>query len=138
MSTAKSDTAILFSARTTRLFAYGFVSVVLVLYLAETGLRPLGIGTLLSATLAGDIVVSLWITMIADRKGRKKMLLLGSLLMILGGVVFVLTHNPVLLTLATIIGIISPSGNEISPFLSIEQAALAQLVSDQKRTALFG
>ncbi|TKB23917.1 MFS transporter [Desulfopila sp. IMCC35006] len=138
MSTARSDTAILFSARTTRLFAYGFVSVVLVLYLAETGLSPLGIGTLLSATLAGDIVVSLWITMIADRMGRKKMLLLGSLLMILGGVVFVLTQNPVLLTLAAIIGIISPSGNEIGPFLSIEQAALAQLVSDQKRTALFG
>jgi len=121
-----------------RLFAYGFVSVVLVLYLAETGLSPFGIGSLLTATLVGDIVVSLWITMIADRMGRKKMLMLGSLLMILGGAVFVLTQNPLILTLAAIIGIISPSGNEIGPFLSIEQAALSQLVSDRKRTALFG
>jgi MFS family permease len=93
---------------------------------------------LLTATLVGDIVVSLWITMIADRMGRKKMLMLGSLLMILGGAVFVLTQNPLILTLAAIIGIISPSGNEIGPFLSIEQAALSQLVSDRKRTALFG
>lgn len=138
MSTVRSDTAILFTARTTRLFAYGFVSVILVLYLAETGLSPLGVGAMLTATLVGDIVVSLWITMIADRVGRKKMLILGSLLMILGGVVFVLSQNPVLLTLAAIIGIISPSGNEIGPFLSIEQAALSQLVSDRKRTAVFG
>lgn len=138
MNTFRSDTAILFAARTTRLFAYGFVSVVLVLYLAETGLSLFGIGAMLTATLVGDIVVSLWITLIADRMGRKKMLILGSLLMILGGVVFVLTQNPVLLTLAAIIGIISPSGNEIGPFLSIEQAALAQLVPDKRRTALFG
>jgi MFS family permease len=120
MDTKRSDTTFLFAARTTRLFAYGFVSVVLVLYLAETGLSPFGIGALLTATLIGDIVVSLWITLIADRMGRKRMLILGSLLMILGGAVFVLTQNPVLLTLAAIIGIISPSGNEIGPFLSIE------------------
>ena len=138
MNIKRSDTALLFSARTTRLFAYGFVSVVLVLYLAETGLSAFRIGALLTATLIGDIIVSLWITMIADRMGRKKMLMLGSLLMILGGVVFVLTKNPLLLTLAAIIGIISPSGNEIGPFLSIEQAALSQLVSERKRTALFG
>lgn len=138
MKTNHSDTAILFSARTTRLFAYGFVSVVLVLYLAETGLSSIGIGALLTSALVGDIFVSLWITLIADRIGRKKMLILGSLLMILGGAVFVLTQNPVLLTLAAIIGIISPSGNEIGPFLSIEQAALSQLVSGRKRTVLFG
>jgi MFS family permease len=138
MTLKRSDTALLFSARTTRLFAYGFVSIILVLYLAETGLSAFGIGALLTATLVGDIVVSLWITMIADGMGRKKMLMFGSLLMILGGVAFVLTQNPVLLTLAAIIGIISPSGNEIGPFLSIEQAALSQLVSDRKRTALFG
>ncbi len=138
MNIERSDTVLLFSARTIRLFAYGFVSVVLVLYLAETGLSPVGIGALLTATLIGDIFVSLWITLIADRMGRKRMLLLGSLLMILGGTVFVLTQNPVLLTLAAIIGIISPSGNEIGPFLSIEQAALSQLVSGRERTALFG
>lgn len=138
MSIFRSNTAILFAARTTRLFAYGFVSVVLVLYLAETGLRLFGIGAILTATLVGDIVISLWITMIADRMGRKKMLILCSLLMILGGVVFILTQNPVLLTLAAIIGIISPSGSEIGPFLSIEQAALAQLVPNRKRTAASG
>ncbi len=138
MNAHKSDTKLLFAARTTRLFAYGFVSVVLVLFLAETGLSGSGIGAILTLTLAGDILVSLWITMIADRIGRKKMLFLGSLLMVMAGLVFLLTRNPVWLTFAAIIGIISPSGNEIGPFLSIEQAALSQLVADKRRTTVFG
>ena len=39
--------------------------------------------------------------------------------------------------LAAIVGVISPSGNEIGPFLSIEQAALTQLIPDQRRTQVF-
>ena len=138
MNTHKSDTKLLFAARITRLFAYGFVSIVLVLFLAETGLSGSGIGAILTSTLAGDILVSLWITMIADRLGRKNMLLLGALLMVMAGLVFFVTSNPVWLTFAAIIGIISPSGNEIGPFLSIEQAALSQLVPDKRRTTVFG
>jgi len=138
MNAHQSDTKLLFAARITRLFAYGFVSVVLVLFLAETGLSGSGIGAILTATLAGDILVSLWITMIADRVGRKNMLLLGSLLMVIAGLVFLVTSNPVWITIAAIIGIVSPSGNEIGPFLSIEQAALSQLVPDKRRTTVFG
>ena len=95
------------------------------------------IGLLFSLTLAGDAGISLWLTTSADRIGRKRMLLLGSLLMILAGVVFLLTRNLFLLTAAAIIGVISPSGNEIGPFLSIEQAALSQLVPDKQRTKIF-
>lgn len=138
MNTHLPDTILLFSSRITRLFAYGFISVVLVLFLAETGLNAFSIGAVLSATLAGDILVSLWVTMVADRVGRKNMLLFGACLMVLAGMVFLFTSNPLLITLAAIIGIISPSGNEIGPFLSIEQATLAQLVPDNRRTAIFG
>ena len=53
------------------------------------------------------------------------------------GLVFVLTRNVVLLIIAAIIGVISPSGNEIGPFLSVEQAALTQLISDKSRTQFF-
>lgn len=132
------DIILLFSARIVRLFAYGFISVILALYLGATGLSAVGVGMVLSATLAGDILVSLWVTMVADRVGRKHMLLFGSLLMIIAGLVFLFTNNPILITLAAIIGIVSPSGGEIGPFLSIEQAALSQLVPDSRRTRLFG
>lgn len=132
------DIVLLFTTRIIRMFAYGFVSVVLALYLVASGLSAAGVGAVLTATLAGDIFVSLWVTMVADRVGRKNMLLLGSFLMILAGLVFLLTDDPVWITIAAIIGIVSPSGGEIGPFLSIEQAALSQLVPDSRRTRVFG
>ena len=138
MHIVSRDIVLLFTTRIIRLFAYGFVSVVLALYLAASGLSAAGVGAVLTATLAGDIFVSLWVTMVADRVGRKNMLLLGSFLMILAGLVFLLTDDPVWITIAAIIGIVSPSGGEIGPFLSIEQAALSQLVPDSRRTRVFG
>jgi predicted MFS family arabinose efflux permease len=53
------------------------------------------------------------------------------------GLAFVMTRNYFLLTLAAIIGVISPGGNEIGPFLSVEQASLSHLVPDTKRTGYF-
>ena len=112
------DAATLFAARMIRLFAYGALSVGLVLYLAELGLSEALIGVVLTATLIGDAAISLALTTTADRLGRRRMLLLGALLMALAGLAFLLTQQPVLLILAAIIGVISPSGNEIGPFLS--------------------
>jgi MFS family permease len=131
------DIRLLFSTRIVRLFAYGFLSVVLVLYLAQVGLEEGQIGLLLTLTLVGDTAISLWITTNADRLGRRRMLLAGALLMIFAGILFVLTRNFALLLLAATIGVISPSGNEVGPFLSIEQAALSQLLPDERRTQVF-
>ena len=133
----RGNIPILFSTRTIRLFSYGFVSVILALYLIEVGLTERAVGLLFTMTLAGDAGISLWLTTSADRIGRRRMLIAGALLMVLAGVVFILTRNPLLLTAAAIIGVISPSGNEIGPFLSIEQAALTQLIPDRKRTQTF-
>ncbi|HMN29271.1 MAG TPA: MFS transporter, partial [Caldilineaceae bacterium] len=137
MLARQRDVTLLFTTRIVRLFAYGFLSVILVLYLAAIGFEAQAIGLLLTLTLAGDALVTLWITTAADRVGRRRMLLVGAGLMVLSGLVFLWTHNPILLIGAAIIGVISPSGGEIGPFLSIEQAALAQLVSDQQRTHFF-
>jgi MFS family permease len=137
MAHTRLDVVLLFSARSVRLFAYGALSVVLALYLNQAGLTGAQIGLLFTLTLAGDAGISLWITTKADRIGRKKMLLLGAGLMILAGVVFSMTGNIVLLMTAAIIGVISPSGNEIGPFLSLEQAALSQILPSAQRTKAF-
>jgi len=107
------------------------------IYLAQLGLKEAQIGLLLTLTLLGDTAVSLWITTNADRIGRKRMLLAGAALMIFAGVLFALTRNFYLLLLAATIGVISPSGYEVGPFLSIEQASISQLVPDELRTRLF-
>jgi MFS family permease len=110
---------------------------VLALYLIESGFDNVLMGLLFSLTLVGDAGISLMLTTTADRFGRKKTLIIGALLMMVAGVVFVLTSNPILLIIAAIIGVISPSGNEIGPFLPIEQAMLSQLVSKEQRTGVF-
>ncbi|MGD0003252.1 MAG: MFS transporter [Anaerolineaceae bacterium] len=131
------DIPLLFTTRIVRLFCYGFLSVVLALYLIQAGLKDQQIGLLFTLTLAGDAVITLWLTTNADRFGRRRTLLAGALLMIGAGVVFILTKNVVILMAAAIIGVISPSGNEIGPFLSCEQAALTQLISNERRTQVF-
>ena len=131
------DISLLFSTRIIRLFCYGFLSVVLALYLAEAGLTEEQIGVILMLTLVGDAIISLWLTTSADRFGRKRTLILGALLMAGAGIAFVLTRNVILLVIAAIIGVISPSGNEIGPFLSVEQAGLTQLIPNKRRTRIF-
>lgn len=127
----------LFATRVVRLFAYGFVSVILVLYLIAVGLSEAQIGVLLTLTLLGDTLMSLGFTTNADRLGRRRMLLVGAGLMILAGGAFAFTHNFWLLLLAATIGVISPSGNEVGPFLPLEQAALTQLIPAERRTQTF-
>lgn len=137
MSGVNRNIILLFTTRTLRLFGYGFLSVVLALYLAESGFDNVLMGSLFSLTLVGDAGISLLLTTTADRFGRKKTLVIGAILMMVAGVVFILTSNPILLIIAAVIGVISPSGNEIGPFLPVEQAMLSQLVTTAQRTAVF-
>jgi MFS family permease len=131
------DARRLFATRCLRLFAYGSLSVVLVFYLVGLGLNEVRIGLLLTLTLVGDTLVSLPLTTSADRMGRRRTLVVGAALMAGAGLVFASTGNWWLLLLAGTVGVISPSGNEVGPFLSIEQAALAHVVTDGTRTEVF-
>ncbi|HMN59983.1 MAG TPA: MFS transporter [Anaerolinea sp.] len=128
---------LLFGTRLARMFAYGFLSIVLVLYLVQAGFNEAQIGLMLTLTLVGDTLISLWLTTSADRMGRKRTLLIGAGLMLLAALLFATSRNFFVLLLAATIGVISPSGNEVGPFLSIEQAALSQLVSNERRTGVF-
>jgi len=131
------DGYLLFLTRFMRLFAYGSLSVVLVFYLIGLGLNASQTGLLLTLTLVGDTVISLYLTTRADRIGRRRMLILGAVLMAAAGLAFAFTSNLLLLIFAGTIGVISPSGNEVGPFLSIEQAALSHVVPDRSRTEVF-
>lgn len=137
LQTLTGDGRWLFATRMVRMFAYGFIAIILGLYLTQVGLNDTQVGLVLSLTLLGDALVSLPITIIADRFGRRKMLMIGAGLMILAGVIFALTNNILLLTITAIIGTISPSGNEVGPFLAVEQAALPQTTTAKQRTQVF-
>jgi predicted MFS family arabinose efflux permease len=134
---ARRDIALLFATRSLRMFGYGFLAVVLVLYLDALGLSGGEVGVLLALTLLGDAAISLWLTTHADRIGRRRVLVVGAGLMLAAGLVFAATPIYVVLVIAATLGVISPSGNEVGPFLAVEQASLTQLVDPRRRTDFF-
>ena len=137
LRTLSGDTWLFFVTRFTRLFAYGSLSVILIFYLVSLGLSESQSGLVLTLTLAGDIVVSLYLATRADRIGRRRMLVLGAALMAMAGLAFAVTSNLICLIIAGTIGVISPSGHEVGPFLSIEQASLSHLIPPASRTEVF-
>ncbi len=137
LRTLSRDGWLLFVTRFARLFAYGSLSVILVFYLIGLGLTEAQSGLVLTLTLFGDVIASLYLTTRADRIGRRRMLIVGSILMAAAGLAFACTSNLFFLVVAGTIGVISPSGNEVGPFLSIEQAALSHIVPSAGRTEVF-
>lgn len=131
------DARLLFLTRFTRLFAYGALAVILVFYVTQLGFTDSEAGLLLTCTLLGDIAISLWLTTRADRFGRRRTLIVGALLMAGAGVAFASVKSVWGLMIAGAIGVISPSGNEVGPFLAVEQAALAHVIPDRERTRVF-
>ncbi|MCJ1307641.1 hypothetical protein MMC25_001288 [Agyrium rufum] len=131
------DAKILCAQRFTRLFAYGASTLILVLYLSSLGISDTRIGLFMTLTLLGDVVISFMLTLIADGIGRRNILVGGASLMTASGIVFTVSGNYWVLVLASIIGVISPSGNEIGPFRAIEESTLAQLTPTANRSEVF-
>jgi MFS family permease len=117
--------------------AYGFISVVLALYLGALGYDAVGIGAFFTAILIGGALMTVLVTALADGVGRRRVLAGGGVLMALGSVIFVLTTHPLLLVLVAVAGSLSPNGREGGPFLATEMAILPQTTSPGSRTAVF-
>lgn len=79
------------------------------------------IGLFMTLTLLGDVFLGTFLTLVADKLGRRKVLLAGSFLMIFSGVVFAVFENFWILLLAAILGVISVTGGDFGPFRSIEE-----------------
>ncbi len=133
------DGKLLLTARILRTFAYGFLSIILAIYLKVLGFDDILIGLLLASTLINGVIFTLIASFYADRVGRRRTLIAYALLMSLSGAVFIFTENYVAMILAALIGTINVTGSETGAFLSIEQAILPQTVKDtQKRNTIFG
>jgi MFS family permease len=89
------DGRLLLCARIVRTFAYGFLSVILAIYLKLiVGFDDILIGIILSITLINSIIFTLFASFYADRIGRKNTLLLYTVMMSISGVIFFVTENP--------------------------------------------
>ena len=127
------DGKLVLSARIVRTFAYGFLSIVLAIYLKLIGFDDVLIGVVLAATLVNSVIFTLVASFYADRIGRRKILIIYAALMSIAGAIFLATENYLALIAAALIGTINATGSETGAFLSIEQALLPQTVNDSKK-----
>jgi len=127
------DGRLLLTARGLRMFGYGFLSVLLALYLLGIGYAPAQIGLLFSVALAGGAAATLGLSLYADRWGRRRALLASALLMVAGGVALAERGSFAMLLLLAAAGGLSPSGQDVGPFQSLEQAALSQALPEPGR-----
>jgi MFS family permease len=132
------DGRLLLTARILRTFAYGFLSIIISIYLKLIGFDVFLIGLILTSTLINSVIFTLVASFYADRIGRRKMLVIYAIMMAISGVIFFVTSNYIALVVAGLIGTINVTGTETGAFLSIEQAVLPQTVNDsKKRNTLF-
>ncbi|KAI1095589.1 MFS general substrate transporter [Rostrohypoxylon terebratum] len=137
MYVSSRDVKLLCLQRFVRMFAYGISTLILVAYLDALTIPKTEIGLFMTLTLVGDTCLSFFLTLFADALGRRAILALGAILMSASGVVFALFGTYWVLLIAAIIGVISPSGNEIGPFRAIEESIVAQLTDPKKRSDVY-
>jgi MFS family permease len=138
MGHVSRDGWLLLVARGLRMFGYGYVSVVLGLYLRAVGFSDVAVGLLLGAALGGTALMTIAWTLLADRVGRRRTLLVTSALMCAGGILFATGDSAWVFVLAALTGTITPSRAELGVFTTIDQAVLpATARSATQRTWLF-
>ena len=138
MDWVTKDGKLLLAARMVRTFSYGFLSIILAIYLKQLGFEDIQIGIILSVTLLNSVLFTLFASFYADRFGRRKILIVYAILMAVAGSIFLITNNFIGLIIAALIGTINVTGSETGAFLSIEQAILPQTVKKiTKRNTVF-
>ena len=124
---------IVLAARTLRSFGFGLNSVALGLYLSALGLRGEEIGLVLSAALAGTLLLTLVITLYGDRIGRRRLLMIGSVLMTAAAFVPLVSDAPLLLAAIALSGMVAVNANESTGLQTIDQALLPGSVPAGRR-----
>lgn len=124
-------------SRSLRSFGYGYLAVILALYLEQLGLSPTEIGLALTAAMVGSAGMTIGWSLAADRVGRRRTVAIMALLMVVGGLLLAVGDAPWIVLLAALTGSISATNSEVGPFLTVEQAVLPQTAPDARRTWLF-
>jgi MFS family permease len=132
-----ADGRLILAARAVRTFAYGFLSVLLGIYLKELGFSAQQVGAVLTTTLLGSAALTALFTRVADRIGRRRLVQVATVCMAASGAAFAFSRSYPLLILASLTGTLGATSGEVGPFLSLEQTMLPQTVREERRTRLF-
>ncbi|ORY23688.1 major facilitator superfamily domain-containing protein [Naematelia encephala] len=121
-------------SRSSRMFAYGAASIIIALLFSALEFSDFRIGLFMTLTLVGDVILTLLLTLVADKVGRRRTLLLGSFLMVLSGVIFMVSDSYWILVIAAVVGVVSATGSDFGPFRAIEESIVSQLTTTETRS----
>ncbi|CAG9176807.1 hypothetical protein LMG23992_03342 [Cupriavidus laharis] len=127
----------LLAGRALRGICDGFVAVLLPAYLLALGFDPLAVGLIGSATLIGSALATILVGMLGHRYPLRRMLTLAAALMVATGIGFAGLSSLWPLVIVAFVGTINPGSGDVSLFLPLEHARLADAAGPQARTALF-
>ena len=125
---------LIIAARSCRMFAFGGVSLIMAMFFSSLGFTDTQIGLFMTLTLAGDVALSFFVTLVADNLGRRRVLLAGGILMTLSGAVFTYFENFWILLFAAVVGVVSATGGDFGPFRAIEESVLSHLTNPNTRS----
>jgi MFS family permease len=116
------------------MFTAGIPSLILALFFASLKFPDSRIGVFMTLTLLGDVMLSLLLTLVADKLGRRRILFMGSVMMAGSGVVFAMSESFWILLIAAVFGIISVTGGDCGPFRAVEESILSGLTDEKTRS----
>lgn len=123
--------------RSLRTFGYGFVSVLLGIYLSLLGGSDAQVIVALGVSLASGAALNILVGRYGDRYGRRRAFVLFGLAMTASGLVLGLAPGFGIAVLALLLGSVSPTGTEVGPFLSLEQSVVAEVTKPAGRARAF-
>jgi len=128
---------LLFAARALRSFSFGWLSVILALYLAGRGLTATQIGAVFTATMVEDALLTMFLATVAARVGPARLMALTAPLIALGGVLLATASSPWLLLTGAVLGTLSPNGQDAGPFSPLEHSLLPGSVRSGSTVRVF-
>ncbi len=123
--------------RALRAFVDGYVAILLPVYLLALGFGAWEVGLLSTATLLGSALATLAVGAWGHRFPHRRLLLAAALLMAATGLAFANLSAFWPLLLVAFVGTLNPSSGDVSVFLPLEHARLAEAAEGDARTRLF-
>ncbi|MEK9659677.1 MAG: MFS transporter [Chloroflexota bacterium] len=132
------DGRVLIAVGAVRAVCQAFMAITLAMYLANEGLSLTQIGVYFSAGAAGATAAAVLVGTSSERLGRRRLLVLFSLLTAVGVIVLLCTANPALLVTFAFVGSITGTpGGAVGSTQPLVQAALAEASPPERRTTTF-
>ena len=131
------DAGLIIAARAIHTYSQGLLSVLLGVFLAQLGLSPFQVGLFFSLGFAGTAALSFLSTFVSERVGRRGLLVFYTGMTLVGGAVVAVVSDPLVLLMFAFVGSFNGAAGNVGPTQSLEQAAIAGVVTPSRRTELF-